>query len=60
VEVDPPTVTLRDTAANKVWLKQGLTTAEAETSSRRQWFVFKADRTDARTPVQVLPLNEPR
>ena len=36
------------------------TTAEAETSSRRQWFVYKADRTDARTPVQVLPLNEPR
>ncbi|RYD64027.1 MAG: hypothetical protein EOP83_10740 [Verrucomicrobiaceae bacterium] len=36
------------------------TTAEADTSSRRQWFVYKADRTDARTPVQVLPLNEPR
>jgi hypothetical protein len=36
------------------------TTAEADTGSRRQWFVFKADRPDARTPVQVLPLNEPR
>ena len=36
------------------------TTAEADTSSRRQWFVYKADRTDARTPVQVLPLSEPR
>ena len=36
------------------------TTAEADSSSRRQWFVFKADRGDARTPVQVLPLNEPR
>jgi hypothetical protein len=36
------------------------TTAEPDTSSRRQWFVFKADRADARTPVQVLPLSEPR
>jgi hypothetical protein len=36
------------------------TTAEADGSNRRQWFVFRADRADARTPIQVLPFSEPR
>lgn len=36
------------------------TTAEADPSKRRQWFVYRADRTDARSPVQVLPLAEAR
>lgn len=36
------------------------TTAEADPANRRQWFVFRADRADARTPVQVLPLSEAR
>lgn len=36
------------------------TTVEAEPSNRRQWFVFRADRADARTPIQVLPLSESR
>ena len=36
------------------------TTAEADPSKRRQWFVFRADRADARMPVQVLPLAEAR
>jgi hypothetical protein len=36
------------------------TTAEADPAKRRQWFVYRADRTDARTPVLVLPLSEPR
>lgn len=36
------------------------TTAEADPSKRRQWFVYRADRSDARTPVQVLPLAEAR
>ncbi|MEK7953467.1 hypothetical protein [Luteolibacter soli] len=36
------------------------TTAELDTGSRRQWFVFKDDRTATRMPVQVVPLSEPR
>jgi hypothetical protein len=36
------------------------TTAEADPSKRRQWFVYRADRADARMPVQVLPLAEAR
>lgn len=36
------------------------TTVEADPSKRRQWFVYRADRTDARTPVQVQPLAEAR
>lgn len=36
------------------------TTVEADPSKRRQWFVYRADRSDARTPVQVLPLAEAR
>jgi hypothetical protein len=36
------------------------TTAEADPALRRQWFVYRADRADARTPVQVLPLAEAR
>ncbi len=36
------------------------TTAEADAGNRRQWFVFRADRADARTPIQVLPFSEPR
>jgi hypothetical protein len=36
------------------------TTAEADPAKRRQWFVYRADRADARTPIQVLPLSEDR
>jgi hypothetical protein len=36
------------------------TTAEADAAKRRQWFVYRADRADARTPIQVLPLSEDR
>jgi hypothetical protein len=36
------------------------TTVEADPGNRRQWFVFHADRADARTPIQVQPLSEPR
>lgn len=36
------------------------TTAEADPAKRRQWFVYRADRADARTPIQVLPLAEAR
>jgi hypothetical protein len=36
------------------------TTAEADPSKRRQWFVFRSDRADARSPFQVLPVAEPR
>jgi hypothetical protein len=36
------------------------TTAEADPAKRRQWFVYQADRADARTPIQVLPLAENR
>lgn len=36
------------------------TTAEADPSKRRQWFVYRSDRADARTPLQVLPVAEPR
>lgn len=34
------------------------TTVEKSSSSRRQWFVYRADRSDARTPIQVLPYSE--
>lgn len=36
------------------------TTAEADPSMRRQWFIYRADRKDARHPIQVLPLSERR
>lgn len=36
------------------------TTAEADPAKRRQWFVHRADRADARTPIQVLPWSENR
>jgi hypothetical protein len=36
------------------------TTAEADPAKRNQWFVYRADRPDARTPVQVLPFAEAR
>ena len=36
------------------------TTAEADPAKRNQWFVYRADRADARTPVQVLPFAEAR
>ncbi len=36
------------------------TMVENSPGTLRQWIVFKADRPDARQPVQVLPLAEPR
>ena len=36
------------------------TTAEQDPGNRREWFVYRADRADARMPVQVLPWSEAR
>lgn len=57
--VGTPLVILHPDAAGE--LKPCLsTTVEADERSRRQWIVFRADRADARQPIQVLPLAEAR